>query len=213
MKISGLRQKRRSEAGNTILEFALVSLIMIPSCLGVAGLGMALGNFIKVSQTVRDSAHMFARGIDFDQNSSKDVIVRLASSLNITRTGGNGVVIFSKIITPFQADCDAANRSTNCPNRNQPVLIHRVTIGSQSLRSSRFGTPAANIISADGNITAANYLVQGSAIATGFAAEMTRAGMQQERGDIAYLVEGYFSLPALQFLGYAPTGAYCRYIF
>jgi hypothetical protein len=207
------RVRKRSEAGNTILELALASLIMVPCCLGVAGLGMTLGNFIRISQIVRDSAHMFARGIDFDRDENKDIILRLASSMNVTRTGGDGIVIFSKIITPSQQDCEAANRANNCPNRNVPVLIHRVTIGQTSVRASQFGTPNSNLINADGNITSADYLTQSSAIATAFGAELTRAGMQQERGDIPYLVEGYFSLPALRFLGFAPTGAYCRYIF
>jgi hypothetical protein len=208
-----IRRKRGSKSGNTILEFALVSLVLIPCCLGVAGLGMALGNFVKVSQTVRDAAHMFARGIDFDRDDNKDIIVRLASSLHITRNGGDGVVIFSKIVTPTQEDCAAAGRPTNCPNRGLPVFVHRVIVGNQSLRNSRYGTPASGIVSADGNITSANYLTQASAVAAGFATTLAEAGMAQERGDVAYLVEGQFSLPALQFLGYAPNGAYCRYIF
>jgi hypothetical protein len=156
---------------------------------------------------------MFARGIDFERDENKDVVLRLASSLNITRTGGNGVVISSKIITPSQADREAANRANNCPEPGLAGINPSGGGWDRTLRSSHFGTPDPSLINADGNITSTDYLTQGSAVATGFASELTSAGMQEGRGDIAYMVKGYFSLPALQFLGFAPNGAYCRYIF
>jgi hypothetical protein len=42
---------------------------------------------------------------------------------------------------------------------------------------------------------------------------MSEAGMVQGRGEIAYVVEGYFQFPSLQFLRYTPEGAYCRFVF
>jgi hypothetical protein len=154
---------------------------------------------------------MFTRGIDFERDENKRrPATRIFAQHYAHRS--NGVVISSKIITPSQADCEAANRANNCP---EPGLAGTNPSGGgwdRTLRSSHLGTPDPSLINADGNITSTDYLTPGSAVATGFASELTSAGMQQGRGDIAYMVKEYFSLPALQFLGFAPNGAYCRYI-
>jgi hypothetical protein len=207
------KRSRNRSAGNTILEFALVSMLLVPGCLGVVGVGMTLGTYIQMLQTTRDTAHMFARGVEFDTVENRDLVVRLASSLQMTRTGGNGTVILSKIITPRQEDCQAANRPNDCPNRDIPVVIHRIAIGNTALRSSRYGTPSPALVSADGNITASDYLTESSVRAPYLLTELTAAGMVQQRGEIAYVVESYFTLPGLRFLQFAPQGAYSRFIF
>jgi hypothetical protein len=193
---------------------ALISLLYIPLTLGVAGVGMTLGSFVSVLQTTRDAAHMFARGIDFNTTANKEMIIRLAGSLNLAQTGGSGSMIFSKIITATQLDCDAAGVSVaQCSNRDLAVVIHRTRIGNDALLTSHYGTPVSSIISGSGNIAATEYLRQSSARAGGFAAELASASYVQGRGEIAYLVEGFFQVPALRFLGYAPNGMYCRFIF
>jgi hypothetical protein len=196
-----------------MVEFGLVAAFLVPICLGVVGVGLALGDAVKVSQTVRDAGHMFGRGIDFDRDDNKDIIVRLAGSLGMTRAGGSGTVIFSKIITPRQEDCEAANKANNCPNRDLPVITHRVAVGNTALRSSAFGTPAAHLVSATGNISPLDYLTQSSALANGFSTVMSDAGMVQNRGEIAYVVEGFFRIPSFGFMGDTTSGVYCRYIF
>jgi hypothetical protein len=206
--------RNRGERGSSALEFALVTLFLIPSVLVVVGVGLSLGNSLKVSQTVRDTGHMFGRGVSFNESDNKQLVVRLAGSLGLTENpGGNGRIILSKIITPVQADCMAANRTNNCPNRNMPVFTHRISIGNTS-PASQFGTPAANIVNTSGNISVDNYLSATSARTTGFAALLTAAGIVQGRGEIAYLVEGFFRVPSLAFLGSSTSGdMYCRYIF
>jgi hypothetical protein len=207
-------RRRRGQSGSAILEMALMTMLYIPLTLGVAGLGMTMGSFISVLQTTRDAAHMFARGIDFATDANKDLIVRLAGGLNLTRTGGNGSLVFSKIITATQQDCDAAGiSSAQCANRDQPVLIHRTRIGDDSLLTSHYGTPTSSIVSSSGNISANNYLRQTSARAGVFATDLAAASYVQGRGEIAYLVEGHFQVPALRFLGFAPNGMYCRFVF
>jgi hypothetical protein len=206
-------RNKKSRSGNVILEFALVSLFAIPAVLGTVGVGLTLGNYIKILQTTRDTAHMFARGIDFDAVENRDIVVRLASTLNMTRNGGNGTVILSKIITPRTEDCEAANRANDCPNRDVPVVIHRIRIGNDALRTSRYGTPAPSIVSPEGNISPSDYLGDSSVRAPNLATELTNAGIVQQRGEIAYVVEAYFTLPALRFLRFAPNGAYCRFMF
>jgi hypothetical protein len=86
-------------------------------------------------------------------------------------------------------------------------------IGDPALRTSRYGTPNSALISTDGNIRASDYLVDASVRAPAFITELADAGIVQLRGEIAYVVEGYFTLPSLSFLGYAPQGAYCRFVF
>lgn len=205
-------RKRNPRSGSTILEFALFALVTVPATLGVVGVGMTLGAYIRILQTTRDAAHMFARGIDFNTTGNQDMVVRLASTLNLTRNGGDGVVIFSKIITPYQADCDAASVQ-NCSNLGVPVVIHRTTVGASQLRASSYATPRTQILSGEGNIAPSDYLTDFSVRAPSATGEFTTSGVTQERGDIAYVVEGYFSLPTLRFLGYAPNGAYCRFMF
>jgi hypothetical protein len=208
------RRASREQSGSTLLEFALASLVYIPLTLGVVGLGLSLGSYITALQTTRDSAHMFARGIDFASDANKDIVVRLAAGLNLTRTSGNGSVVFSKIITPTEEDCAAAGlSSSSCRNQGSPVVTHRVRLGDNSRLTSHYGTPAASLISSEGNIAASDYLTNSTVLAGSFAAEATTAGLVQERGEIAYLVEGYFTVPSLMFLGYATGGMYCRFLF
>jgi hypothetical protein len=94
------------------------------------------------------------------------------------------------------------------------VFTQRVTMGNTALKTSAFGTPGSSYLDSEGNITSANYMQQSSLVATGFGSVIT-----QSDGDVAYLVEGYFSVPDLSFLtpgysgGNATGGIYARAIF
>jgi hypothetical protein len=92
----------------------------------------------------------------------------LASGLNMTTTGGNGVVVLSTITYADATACQAAGLQNNCPNQGQAVFTRRIVIGNQSLQASAFGTPASNIMDSSGNISNTNYLTNASAVANGF---------------------------------------------
>lgn len=209
------RQPNR-QRGSTILEFAIVAPFLIVALLGVAGFGISLGRYIQALQVCRDVAHMFVDGVDFTQAGNQGLIVLMAQGSGMTATGGNGVVVLSRISTVYQADCDAANYSGNCNNLNLAVFTQRIVVGNQALRASAFGTPSAGIVDASGNISASVYLrnTDSSVRASGFTPLLTAAGMTQAQGDAAYVAELYFSYPDLGFLGTSqPAGMYARFIF
>ncbi len=146
-----------------------------------------------------------------DQN----LLVLMAQGSNMTATGGNGVIILSRISTVFQADCDAAG-IISCNNLGLAVFVQRVVIGNASLHTSAFGTPNAALADAQGNISPSVYLqnTDSSVRTSGFSALLTAAGDPQNQGDAAWVVELYFSYPDMAFLGTAqPGGVYTRFIY
>lgn len=204
------------QRGSTILEFAIVAPFLIVALLGVAGFGISLGRYIQALQVCRDVAHMFVDGVDFTQAGNQALIVLMAQGSGMTATGGNGVVIMSRISTVYQADCDAANYSGSCNNLGLAVFTQRIAVGNTALRTSAFGTPSTGIIDAEGNISSSVYLrnTDSSVRAAAFTPLLTAAGLTQSQGDAAWVAEVYFLYPDLGFLGTSqPAGMYARFIF
>jgi len=206
----------RNEKGNALLEFAVVSIVVIPLFFGMVGSGIQLGRMNEAVQICSDAGHMFARGVDFSQTANQNILVSLATGSGMTVSGGNAVMIMSEIIQVYAADCTAAGLTAGqCTNSGQLVFVNRLITGSSSLRASNYGTPPANMVNAQGNISASNYLTASSLVVTGgFATELTNAGLTLNDGDIAYLTEFYESTPDLSFLGVTgSTGVYTKAVF
>jgi hypothetical protein len=130
----------------------------------------------------------------------------------MTANGGDGVVIFSRISTVHQADCDAAQVA--CTNLGLAVITQRIVVGNAALRLSDFGTPAPALLDAQGNISANVYLTNSNntVLATNFTPLLTAAGMTQQQGDAAWVAESYFAYPSLAFFSGSP-GVYSRFLF
>jgi len=190
-----------STRGSAMVELAMMLTVAVPLLLGVAGIGLQLGRTLSATQVARDVAHMYALGADFSQPGAKNIAATLSRDFSLT-SGGNAVLILSRIVKVYQADCDASSLKT-CPNLNQTAFAQRIVIGNPSLRSSNYGTPPASYIDASGNIKASDYLQQAALIAGGF-----NAVLVLQQGESAKLVEGYFSMPELNLLGTAPGGGY-----
>src|SRR5689334_24914005 len=101
----------RSEKGNALLEFAAVSIVVIPLVFGMGSAGIQLGRMNEAVQICRDAGHMYARGVDFSQLANQNSLVTLANGAGMTVNGGNGVVIMSEIVKVYVADCTAAGVS------------------------------------------------------------------------------------------------------
>src|ERR1700675_2262536 len=101
-------KRNRNERGNGLLEFAAVSIVVIPLFFGMVGAGIQLGRMNEAVQICRDSAHMYARGVDFSQVGNQNILVSLATGSGMTVSGGTGVIVMSQIIQVYQADCTAA---------------------------------------------------------------------------------------------------------
>jgi len=207
------KSRRCGERGNAMIEFAALSIVIVPLLFGTVGVGVNLGTMVQAVQVSRDVAHMYARGIDFSQTANQNIAVALAPNSGMTTTGGNGVIILSKITQVYQADCTAAAVAT-CTNLGQPVFTNRIVIGNAALTASRYGTPAPAIVDASGNIAAADYLTNATAVASGFSSVLSAAGLTLVDGDVVYMSETYLSTPDLSFLGtQASNGVYARSIF
>ncbi len=185
---------RKDRRGSAVIEFALTLPILVSLVLGVFMMGLTVIRGISVVQVTRDTAQMFARGLDFSIAANQDIVVRLAAGLNMQRTSGDGTVILSQIMYIGDEQCAAGGfpeGDTRCVNRYWPVFLRRIVIGNASLRESNFGTPNPGLINSQGYVS--NYLTDTSTRAVGFAELMS--GMAP--GQIAYLVEGYFWAPEL----------------
>lgn len=184
---------RKRQRGNAVIEFALSAAVLLPMFLGMLWGGISLGRGIQITQITRDAGHMYAKNIDFTAVANKDIVVRLALGTNMTRDGGNGVVILSQIMKVYESDCiDASLSLGECTNVGQTVFLHRATIGNTGLTDgqSRFGTPTG--VQADGSV--AEYLIASGARATNF-----NQLLNLQPGEIAYVAEGFLASPDVSF--------------
>ena len=229
--------RRRKQSGSTILELAIIFPMLTLLLFGTVGLGVMLGRFITAEQICRDVAHMYSDGVDFSQTNNQNIIIQqLAVGTGITAAGGNGIIIFSQIATPYAADCTASSQT--CTNQGLPVFVQRLYIGKQSLKASSFGTPAAADMDSQGNIAASIYMTNSdpNVRTTNFLGQLddaiSRAGgtapgvapacgavnagtpCAQAQDNNAYVAEVYFTYPDIGFLGWSTAGgAYARFIF
>ena len=218
-------RKRGNQGGNTLIEFAIVTPCLLLLFFGTIGLGLMMGRYVQAVQVARDVAHMYANGVDFIQATNRNIVTQqLASGIGMTDVGGNGVVVLSKIVTVYQADCTATGVA--CTNLGLPVFTQRVTIGKASLRTGDFGAPSSTILDSAGNIDPKVYMTNSnSSVRTnGFEASLDDAVQRatgaaasvpaQPQGDIAYVVEVYFQYPDIGYLGWSTAGgAYARFVF
>jgi len=184
------RSRRQNTNGAFLLEFALASVfVFIPLILGTMTVGVTLARTIHVYHLNRDMGHMFARGVDFSQAQNRALAVRMSNGLNITDSGGNGVVILSMI---------------QCIGAGQAVCARRLVIGNAALRSSSFASPTQ--IDANGNV---NFAADPGAQANSFLSVMAMSP-----GETAYLSESYFSSSDYDWTGFLTgNGTYTRAVF
>jgi len=210
-----LKTQRRSarQRGNVGLEFGLITIVAVPLLFGVMGIGITLGRSVQAQQVVRDAGHMHAQSVDMASTDAQEIVAKIGQDFSFDATTGNAVLIMSQVITVFSGDCTAAGvTSANCSNLNQQVFTHRVLQGNTTLKTSSFGTPPSQYVTAaTGNINASNYLTQSTLRASGFNM------LTMTQGQIAYVIEGYFAQPDLTFFkpGFPQInqGTYVRNIF
>src|SRR5438552_1461015 len=135
------KHRRSRESGSGILELAIVLPMIGLTFFGTVGLGIMIGRYVQVVHVARDIAHMYSLGVDFTTAAPRNMLTqKLALGAGMTDTGGNGVVILSKITTVYLADCTAAGyTSGQCANQNLPVFTNRIYVGNSALRTSAFG--------------------------------------------------------------------------
>lgn len=185
------------------MEFLLAAtLLILPLLFGTFVFGMRLVRANQVAEVCRDAGHMYAYKVDFSQTASQNELVQMAQGLNMTATGGSGVVILSTITFIASNDCVAGGYpSGSCPNVNNTVFTNRIVIGNPSLvinsqtQISAFGTPPAAIIQSNGDILTSDYLSNSGAVANNFISVIPVTS-----GQYAYVAEVFFQNPDFGFL-------------
>ena len=213
------RQARRSQSGNTILEFALVMTFLVPMFAGAFTIGMALTKAIQVSNVARDAVVLMVRsnsdpesGLDLAVTQNQRIIVRAAQGLGMNSDAqddpsstGSAAVILSKVVMVGPTECSVAGLTanatapfwdtSNCPNYGSYVFEYRVVIGNGTRWSSTIGKPLGTVQS-DGTITSAD-IASNSADVAGTFSSVT--GMTLSASTYALISEMYADVSYLNF--------------
>lgn len=187
--------RRSRQSGNALIEFALGFALLLPLYVWMIVYGLDLKRLMEVGQISRDAGHMYGRGVDFSLPGNQDVLVRLAAGMNMTRTGGAGVVLLSRVLKIGPQEClDGGVAVASCSNLGLAVFTQRVVVGNASLHTSRIGTPLGSLLQSDGSISPADYLTKAGARTTNFNPILNLAD-----GEIAYVAEVWFESPVKNF--------------
>src|ERR1017187_1405529 len=154
--------------GSTMIEFCLSVALWTAVLMGLSTVGLNLIRALQVEQICRDAGRMYSAGLDFTQAGNQNLLIMLATGLNVTANGGNGAFVFSTVEYIDTPQC------ASCANLHQYVFIQRIVVGNAGLFSSPFGTPAAGIIGTSGNIASSDYLTNASARVQDFVAAYRR---------------------------------------
>jgi len=202
---------RNSRRGNSVIEFAFASLILLPLLLGGLSVGFNLVRATQVAQFTRDAGHLYAYGIDFTQPPGQQLLLKLSTGLNFALTGETGEVIFSSILMVGTGDCTAGGLQANtgaCPNLNRAVYTRWYKLGDRTLYTSTFGAPST-ADTTTGIINSTSYLRDTSARATNVSSLVSLASSQSIN-----LTKVYFSSSDYDLTGFLTgNGVYARSIF
>ena len=216
--------RRRSEAGSSMVEFAMLMAFWVPLFLAMVVAGVALGKSINANQVTRDIGILYAKELDFSTGTYKALPGRLMSDFNFSDTG-DSVLILSKVVKAFDNDCAAASLPNGCTNSGKYVIVSRLYIGNKSVRSSNYANPretcppnpsnnkSHSCMQANGTIAGGDYMSLTDFRAQGFEQVKTLA-----QGQVAYLIEGGFKSATLSALS-TPMGGnysgelYATYVF
>jgi hypothetical protein len=180
----GLKSGRK---GSAIVEFTLAgTFIFVPILAGLGTVGVSLIRGMEVASLNSSAAQMFSSGVDFSISANADILARIAGNLNITASGGDGVVILSEI----QGTAAGA------------VCTRHIVIGNAGLRNSSYANPTD--LDAYGNV---NNLNDPSAqVGGGLPIVLTP-------GQTVYVAETYVDNSAFALNANSGTGIYVMNIF
>jgi hypothetical protein len=169
--------RRNLEAGNSMLEFALVVSFLVPMLAASFTLGMTLVKGIQVGNVCRDADVLFVRaltdpksGLDLSQSYNQAIVVRAAQGLGMKKSStqtpdpnapdpnGKAVVILTKILHVKDLTCSNGNpkgkapwSTGNCPNYDSYVFASSIVIGNGTRFTSQFGAQPTGVTSMAGN--------------------------------------------------------------
>jgi hypothetical protein len=227
MRIPCSPGRSRRQRGNEIIEFAILSVFLVPLFIWMFVNGMNLLRFIQTTQISRDIGALYIHGVDFTTYEAQQVAARLAQGyvLNVGSSyagsnpsndanGGNAWVVLSEILYVGSTSCASLPSNVTCTNLNKYVFLQRLDFGNSGVLfngnpvQSGIGNPTGATINSGGYVL--NYLTDSKAQAAGFGSFMTT---QLTDGQTAYVVETFFADPVLNFSSYPSGGIYSRTFF
>jgi hypothetical protein len=144
-------RRRKTQSGQEIFEFGLVTILLMPMFLGAFVVGMNLIRSIQANQVCRDLDDMYIHGGDFSTYSMQQEAQRLAQGLNLqigssfagneqanTGNGGNGLVTVSQIMwigAVGSTSCTAVLPAA-CTNESSFVFTQQIQFGNGSLSNA-----------------------------------------------------------------------------
>ena len=232
-------RRKKQQAGQEIIEFALVSIFLIPMLLGSFVVGINIIKNIQANQVVRDLDNIYIHGGDFSTYPLQQLSQRLAQGLNLqmpafstgtnnvqanTGSSGDGIVWVSQVMyigATTDPNCVSVGAG-NCTNHDNFVFTQRIVFGNSSLNSghpSMLADPVGATISTGGNVQ--NYVTDASAQLTSSAQAALKARWQTNAngqtpltdGQVIYVVEGYFQTPGLSLGNVTSSGVYAQSFF
>ncbi|MGA2215929.1 MAG: TadE family protein [Bryobacteraceae bacterium] len=210
---------RFTQAGNTIVEFAIVMVILVPLFSGTFTIGMALTKGIQVSNVARDAVVLMVTsttnsqsGLNLSQTQNQRIIVSAAQGLgmasdaqNDPSSTGNAAVILSKVVMVGPTECSLGGMipnssaptwtTSNCPNYGSYAFEYRVVIGNGTTWTSKLGNPSVAIQS-NGSISAANIASNAAALDPTF---LSVTGLTLTSSNYALVSEMYANVSYLNF--------------
>jgi len=230
-------RRRKTQSGQEIFEFALVTILLVPMFLGSFIVGMNLIRSIQCNQVCRDLDDMYIHGGDFSTYPMQQEAQRLAQGLSLqigasfsgneqsnTGNGGNGLVTVTQIMWiggTTSTSCVAVGAS-NCTNQSSFVYTQQIQFGNSALATSStvsVGQCPTAIMNTSGVVQ--NYITDSrAALPSGAQTAMQNLWQSGPSGttaltdqQVVYIVETYFQSPDLSVGALAGNGVYARYFF
>ncbi len=132
MKNRRLIRTDEGRRGQAVVEFGIaVPVLLLMSITGFS-IGMMFDRYITVIQFNRNAGNMFARGVDFNNQSNLDTLMMAASGLNIKSDGtGQGVLYLALV--------EKVPMAQGYVNEGQVVYMRFMDIGNTSVSPTKLG--------------------------------------------------------------------------
>ena len=190
------RRAGRARRGQSILEFAIGLPFLTLMTVGTFALGVVIDRHLTVSQLTRNAGNMYGRGVNFSQTSNQTLLLQGATGMQMTTTGGKGVIYLSTVIQ--------APTGTGKVNAGKAVVIHRIKIGNSSIGPSAVATPTS--VASNGDVNSYEDDVAARAVMP--------AGITVGVNEKYFLAEVLHTPTEIAFPGFfAPSLLYSRAVF
>lgn len=226
--------RSKSESGQAVLEFALVTISLAFMFAGVFTVGSMLSKALQVSNITRSAAVLMVRSITdtkADLNlvltQNQRILIREATGLGMAKNAqydpdpaGKGAVFLTKVIHVGGTECAASGATahasaplwdaSNCPNFDSYVWAYYVPIGNNTTWTSAFGTPQASDIQTDGTVSLVDI---GKDTGVQISAAKVTAMITLAQSQYALIAETYADITSVAiFSVYKPPVIYYRTI-